>query len=219
MIFSRWGALVQKLVLTTLLISLVNRNFVQAAQEVGRKKAAEYFGKDIEPSKETLEHKSSNSGGEHLLMLHLGAYTNSTAYAWKGSDQRDSVGKASYGITYLFDQWHNIDVNLRADFNEYKLDDKRATKLSLMPVWTLPMSESHFPLYFGFGLGLGVFFTQVEQESSLSADYQLLIGARFTDLIENFGVFIEYGLKNHLHILSDGQLNATVLSGGAVFTF
>lgn len=188
------------------------------AKEVGRKKAAEYFDKEIEPAKETFE-KATKGSSEHLLMLHIGSYTNSTAYAWKGSDKRDGVAKSSYGVTYLFDQWHNIDVNLRADFNEFKLDDTRATKLSLMPLLTLPMAESHFPLYFGIGAGVGVFFTQVEQESSLSFDYQLMVGARFTELIENFGVFIEYGLKNHLHALSDGQLNATAISGGAVFTF
>jgi hypothetical protein len=53
----------------------------------------------------------------------------------------------------------------------------------------------------------------------LSFDYQLIAGVRFTNLSGRFGLFFEYGLKNHLHLLSDGQVNGTFLSGGAVFSF
>ena len=112
-----------------------------------------------------------------------------------------------------------MDLNLRFDFNEYQLDSDRATKLSLLPLLTFPPASSHFPLYFGLGAGLGIFFQQIPDESNISFDYQLVAGARFADLIENFGVFVEFGLKNHLQVLSDGQFNGTALTTGAVFTF
>ncbi|MEZ0391852.1 MAG: hypothetical protein ACAH59_06535 [Pseudobdellovibrionaceae bacterium] len=186
---------------------------------VGRKEAAKYFSSDLEPSSETASRAPSSAGGDRLLMLHIGAYSQSASYNWKDSDKRQGVGKATYGVTYLYDQWSGIDVNIRFDFNEYKIDDESATKLSAMPLWTFPMSESRFPLYFGAGVGAGVFFTQLPEESNISFDYQLIAGARFMDLIENFGAFVEFGLKNHLHLLSDGQFNGTAWSAGAVFTF
>jgi hypothetical protein len=110
-------------------------------------------------------------------------------------------------------------LNVRFDFTEYKLDSDRATKLSILPLITFPSISTRFPLYFGIGAGAGVFFTQVSEESNLSFDYQLITGVRFTDLLEHTGVFVEFGLKNHLLLLSDGQFNGTALSAGAIFTF
>ncbi len=182
------------------------------AQEpkVGRNAAAKYFQKEQE-----VRSRSTDS----LLMLHIGGYSSSTSYQWKDNDKRTGVGKASYGVTYLYDQWGSLDMNLRFDFNEYKIDEDRATKLSILPLFTFPMADRHFPLYFGFGAGPGVYFTQLADESNISLDYQLILGARLLDLVENFGFFIEYGMKNHLHVLSDGQFNGTALTTGAVFTF
>lgn len=203
---------------------------------VGRKAAAKYFERrpnqaiDVSDQDDEVVNTrsgsrgSANSGsdsgsGGELMMLGLGSFVNSTAYNWKGTDKRDNVGRLSYGVTYLFDAWSKIDTNLRLDFNEYKLDDDRAVKLSIMPMWTFPQFDSRFPIYFGFGVGLGVFFVQVPDESNLSLDYQLVAGTRFLDLYENFGFFVELALKNHLHLLSDGQFNGTALTAGAAFTF
>ncbi len=183
--------------------------------KVGKKEANKYFQKEIE----TQDVSSPRSKGDGLLMLHVGGFSNSTAYQWKDNNKRTGVGRASYGVTYLYDHWGSLDVNIRLDFIEYKVDDERALKLSLLPLWTFPMAESHFPLYFGFGVGPGVYFNQLAEESTLSLDYQLIAGARFLDLVENFGAFIEFGLKNHLHVLSDGQFNGTALVAGIAFTF
>lgn len=184
------------------------------APKVGRKAAAKYFERDAEVL------RSPAQSSENVLMLHLGRFVNSQAYQWKDSGKQEDVAKATYGVTYLFDQWNSLDVNIRADFSEYLLSgNSRAVKLSLMPVWTFPRAETRFPLYFGFGAGLGVFFQQIENESNLSFDYQLLMGARFMDILESVGFFIEFGMKNHLHILSDGQLNGTAISAGAIFSF
>lgn len=199
-----------------LVIILSWSNFSHAAEEqprVGRKAAAKYF--QAQPS--TREPAAANS--ENMLMLHVGGFSQSTSYVWKGSDKRNGVGQATYGVTYLFDRWGGMDVNLRFDFTEYKLDSDRATKLSFLPLLTFPSISTGFPLYFGLGAGPGVFFTQVSEESNLSLDYQLVTGVRFTDLVEHIGVFVEFGLKNHLLLLSDGQFNGTALTAGAIFTF
>lgn len=190
--------------------------------KVGRKAASKYFEKDVQPERrpaQTSGGRSGGGGGESLLMLAVGTHLNSTSYAWKGGDKRTEIGRASYGVTYLADEYWSMDLNLRVDFNEYKLDDVRATKFSVLPLLTFPRAETRFPLYFGFGAGGGVFFQQVEQESSLAFDYQLVAGARFLDMFNNFGFFAELAMKNHLHILSDGQLNGSTLTVGGVFTF
>ena len=74
-------------------------------------------------------------------------------------------------------------------------------------------------LYFGFAAGPGIFFKQLEDESSLSLDYQLFLGLRLFNIFDSTGFYIESGLRNHLHITSDGQLNGTYFGAGAVFTF
>lgn len=181
---------------------------------VGRKAAAKYFQAPAAPRE-----NSGASSDENMLMLHVGGFSSSTSYLWKGSDKRVGIGQATYGVTYLFDHWGGSDLNVRFDFAEYKLDSDRATKLSILPLITFPSISTRFPLYFGIGAGAGVFFTQVSEESNLSFDYQLITGVRFTDLLEHTGVFVEFGLKNHLLLLSDGQFNGTALSAGAIFTF
>lgn len=228
--------LLRRLNLIILPILLASTGVIAAGKAplVGRKAAEKYLSRnpsavevsDSDTSSEEGESSRRRSrsgggrgGGDDLLMLSLGTFVNSSSYNWKGSDKRDNVGRVSYGVTYLFDEWSKIDANLRLDFAEYKLDDLRASKLSIMPLWTFPQASSRFPLYFGFGAGLGVFFNQVPEESNLSFDYQLLAGARFMDLFENFGFFVELALKNHLHLLSDGQFNGSALTAGAVFSF
>ncbi len=193
-------------------------SFAHAAEEsqpkVGRKAAAKYFQGPAAP-KEIPNHSSD----ENMLMLHVGGFSSSTSYSWKGSDKRVGIGQATYGITYLFDHWGGSDLNVRFDFAEYKLDSDRATKLSILPLITFPSISTGFPLYFGIGAGAGVFFTQISEESNISFDYQLVTGVRFTNLLEHTGIFVEFGLKNHLLLLSDGQFNGTALSAGAIFTF
>jgi hypothetical protein len=99
------------------------------------------------------------------------------------------------------------------------LAEGEVTKFSIMPIITFPDASSRFPLYFGVGLGLGVFGNQIPGESTLALDYSLIAGARFFNLWGQTGLFVEGGIKNHLHLLSDGQFNGTFISSGLVFTF
>jgi hypothetical protein len=188
------------------------------APVVGRKAAQKYFAQAQDPE-ETYVSENRRAPGEEVLMLHLGGYSSSASYAWKDNNKRTGVGKATYGVTYLFDEWAGMDLNLRFDFNEFQIDDERASKLSILPLVTFPRAERRFPLYFGFGAGAGVFFTQLQDESNLSFDYQLILGFRYMNALDTLGFFLEFGLKNHLHVLSDGQFNGMPLSGGVVFSF
>lgn len=205
-------------ILTILALSLViflSLSAVANARQqpvVGRKAAEKYFQEDQKVI-------GATSSTDNVLMLHVGKFVNSQAYDWGSPSNLSDTGQAIYGLTYLFDYWHGMDLNIRADFHEFSVFDQRAVKLALMPLWTFPRAETRFPLYFGIGAGMGIFLQQVTNKSNLSLDYQLVMGARFMDITPGFGAFVEYGLKNHLHVLTSGQFNGTAFAGGLVFNF
>ncbi len=181
-------------------------------RDVGKDVASGYFQK-----RAVAEAPASS---DHYLALHVGKIMNGDAWEWGMNGRQTEMSGSSFGVTYRLEESEkSMDVNLRVDFNEYDVVGEKPLKMSLMPLWIFPEASSKFPLYFGFGAGLGVFFKQVKDESALSFDYQLIAGARFFNIYENTGFFIETGLKNHLQILSSGQFNGTFLSTGAVFTF
>lgn len=191
--------------------------FAQDSQPiVGREAAARYFQKR-DPAQQGYV---GGSTSDHFLALHFGRYMSSQSYDWSKNGSQDDVGGNSFGVTYRVGEWQNsMDLNLRIDYAEFDLPGENPSKLSFMPLVTFPDASSRFPLYFGAGLGLGIFLKQTSDKSALSLDYQLVLGARFFDVFENTGFFLEAGLKNHLHLLSSGQLNGTFLAGGLVFTF
>ncbi len=200
------------------LASLILSSFALAqSPTVGRKAAEKWLQKtDSAPASERSP--SSDESSDSFLALHLGGFVSSTSYAWAGGT-RENPARSTYGVTYLFDEWGRMDLSARIDFNEFHIGDERPKKLSVLPLLTFPAADTKFPLYFGVGAGLGIFFKQVQDESSLSLDYQLVVGARLFELYESMGAFVEYGMKNHIHLFSDGQLNATHLTAGMLFTF
>jgi hypothetical protein len=185
---------------------------------VGRDAAAKYFQRG--PTQDNNPTSSIRGASDHYLALSFSRYMNSAAYEWGGSGREDDVGGNAFGVTYRVGEWYNsMDLTVRIEYQEFDAAGEKPTKLSLMPLVTFPDASSRFPLYFGVGGGLGIFFKQIEDESPISFDYQLVAGARFFNVFENTGFFVEAGLKNHLLLLSSGQLNGTFLALGAVFTF
>ncbi len=206
-----------KFLIFTITLGVFNQAMAIETQQVGRGAAAKYFQK-TEPTEES---STGNMGPEdHFLALHIGAYTSTQAYEWGGKGKEESVGGPNIGVTYRMGEWHNsMDMNVRIEYQGFKVAGKEPAKLSFLPLVTFPDASSRFPLYFGAGIGLGIFMQQIPEESAISLDYQLVAGARFFNVFENTGFFIESGLKNHLLILSSGQLNGVFVSAGAVFTF
>jgi hypothetical protein len=200
--------------------------------QVGRKAAEKYMA----PRQRWADNQSDDSSSaaserlgnrrspafsqdSHYLALHVGRFVSDAAYKW-GSNEVDEVGKWNFGVTYRVGEWVNsMDLAIRIDVSQFSMPNGRASKLSFLPLITFPDASSRFPLYFGAGIGLGIFIHQIAQESPLSLDYQMVAGARFFDVFENTGLFIEGGIKNHLFLLSDGQFNGTFVAAGTVFTF
>jgi len=182
---------------------------------VGRKAAQKYMGRSPE-----RRNPSSVAGGEaHYLAIHIGTFLGDDSYKW-GTDHESNVGKFNAGLTYRLGEWANAaDFAFRADYSSYNLSSGTANKLALLPVIIFPDATSHFPLYFGGGAGPGFYLKQISGQSAISLDYQLFLGARFFNLLQSTGLFIEAGVKNHLHLLSNGQYNGSFLAFGALFTF
>ena len=186
--------------------------WAQSDPVVGRQAARKYFKSDA---------KSIGPVGERYFNIHFGGFSESVSHVWgKSSGRQEDVGKTNYGVTYLLGQWmEGMDLSLRVDFISFEIDGEKPLKMSLLPLVTFPRFETGFPIYLGFGVGPGVFFKQVADHSSLSLDYQLVIGARWANLMGSSGFFLETGLKNHIHLLSEGQFNGFFMSLGGVFTF
>jgi hypothetical protein len=188
----------------------------------GKEAAGEYFkARKADPSARRV----ANDGGAtpRYLAIHVGSFFTSQAYKWGRGDQ-DDPGKLNAGVTYRMGEWVNsMDLAFRFDYTNYEFDnctgECRARKLSFSGILTFPDSNSRFPLYFGGGLGAGFFIKNLNKESALALDYQLIAGARFLDVFENVGFMVETGLKNHLLLLSDGQFNGVYLNVGTVFAF
>lgn len=196
---------------TTTSAPRVGRRVSSEAPSPGKEAAAEYFQKSNAPAV---------NSADHYLALHFGRLMSSQSWEWGSKGRKDNEGENNIGMTYRLGEWINsMDFVIRVDFNEYTVNGERLQKMSFLPMITFPDAASLFPLYFGIGGGLGIFFKQLDQESPLSFDYQLILGARFFNIYQNTGFFIESGLKNHIQITSDGQFNSTFLSGGLVFTF
>lgn len=199
------------------LLVLLLGSFHAQAQEVGREAAQKYFTPDNQPARKP---SASEGGGQRYLQVQVGSYVSDRAYRW-GKDLETDVGGFQAGFTYRLGEWTGTaDLNLRVDYSTYDLSKGDARKLSFLLMFALPDAMSYFPLYFGVGLGPGVFLAQVPDKSSLSLDYQLVVGLRFFNVFGSTGFFIESGIKDHFHLLSSGQFAEGVfLSLGPVFTF
>jgi len=215
--------------LCLLLVLITTALHAQSAPKVGRNAAAKYFQKngsasanyDVEPIQPRYPSSIDSLGPqEHYLALGVGSFTSSDIYKWGNAGQQIDIAKIGFDMTYrLTPESRLFDEVVRVSYNTYEPLGDKASKMSFMYGITFPDAGSQFPLYFGLLAGPGIFFKQLDGESSLALDYQMILGLRLFNLYESAGFFIEGGLRNHLHITSDGQLNGTFVSAGAVFTF
>ena len=193
------------------------------APKVGKSAAAKYFAKNPEEQVKIARTTASEVVGlgseERYLAFGASLFTKSESYNWGGNGKEEDVGKYGLDMTYRLSESNYVDYALRVSYSEYTSRNQKANKMSFMYSATLPDAGSKFPLYFGAAAGAGVFFTQLPDESPVSLDYQLFLGLRIFNLFDSTGFYVEGGMKNHVQLTSDGQLNGTYFSAGAIFTF
>lgn len=193
------------------------------APKVGRSAAAKYFAKNPEEQVKMARSTASEVVGlgseERYLAFGASLFTKSESYNWGGSSKEEDAGKYGLDMTYRLSESNFVDYALRVSYSEFQPRNQKANKMSFMYSATLPDAGSKFPLYFGAAAGAGVFFTQLPDESPVTLDYQLFLGLRIFNLFDSTGFYVEGGMKNHVQLTSDGQLNGTYFSAGAIFTF
>lgn len=191
--------------------------------QTGKSAASEYFKRrktvastEVEPTRQLTQ----VGGSDRVMSVMVGSFINDKAYRWGRKDRDKDAGEMMFGVTYRVGEWTaSMDLNFRAELMTYSVDGETPLKLSVMPVITFPDARSDFPLYFGAGAGVGIFFDQVADESDLSLDYAIVIGGRFMELWDGGGLCVETGVKGHIHLLSSGQQDGVFLSVGGIFTF
>ena len=132
----------------------------------------------------------------------------------KKQNNQVSLKDKGYGLSYRLGGWKSrADIYLRME-KEF-LDDIQ--KVSLIPLIVFPDIESRFPIYFGFGSGLGFFWGE---SSGLSFEYRTFVGLRWLHLFKKTtGVFFELGTKGHRDSLSEESSNHYYISLGLNFLF
>jgi hypothetical protein len=187
-----------------------------SAPVTGQQKAQKYF----QDRKSAPATRAPDAGATpRYLAIHAGTFITSDGYRW-GHGNQNGIGNLNFGVDYRLGEWVNsADLALRADYTNYGLDEGWARKLSIGAIVTFPDANSRFPLYFGGGLGAGFFLKQIHNESALALDYSLLAGVRFLNVIDQLGFMVETGIKDHLHLFSDGQFNGIYINVGTVFAF
>lgn len=175
-----------------------------------------------------FSHKNSNvsnssmaNSDDHYLMVGIGSFVNSKSYKWGPERSLDDPGEFNAGVTYRFGEWVNsMDFMIRVEYQTFDVNASTdPKKMSIVPMFMFPDARSGFPIYFGAGAGVGIFFSQPDDESNLSLDYQIVIGGRALNVFDTVGFFAETGIKNHVLLLSSGQLNGVFVTVGSVFTF
>lgn len=184
----------------------------------GREKARTLFRRKT--ASEDGGDSGGGSSGDRYLGLHLGSFMSSEGFKWGDRSRNDGLGNMTAGVTYRMGEWiGSMDLMVRADFQTYSVDGQSPLKMSLLPMVMFPDVASGFPLYFGAGIGPGIFFRQLSGESAVTLDYQLVAGARVLEVLNSTGFTLETGLKNHVHLLSDGQFNGFFVALGVNFVF
>lgn len=187
------------------------------SQPTGKKAAQKFFSKGTKESSTEISSRDS----DHFMMIGVGAFVNSKSYKWGPKRADDDPGEFNASVTYRYGEWVNsMDALFRVEYQSFDVEaDTDPKKLSLLSMIMFPDARSGFPLYFGAGIGVGVFMSQPDDESNLSFDYQLVLGGRMLNVFESLGFFVETGIKNHVHLLSSGQFDGVFVTFGSAFTF
>ncbi|MCB0349286.1 MAG: hypothetical protein KDD37_10660 [Bdellovibrionales bacterium] len=189
----------------------------QDSVPTGKKAADKYMTREVEGPVSDGGYSGGNES--HFLALHIGPYVDSQVHNWGVKDKKNE-GEFTAAVTYRVGEWVNsTDFLVRVGWQSVEINNNSTSKISLMPIIAFPDARAKFPLYFGAGLGLGVFLDQVDNESSLSMDYTILLGTRFFNVFDTIGIMLEVGIDNHIFLTSKGQFSGTYVALGTVFEF
>lgn len=112
------------------------------------------------------------------------------------------------------------DISLQASVFSSKMEKQKKVLLEVSPRISIPEIQTVFPVYIGFGAGLGFYPHHIIQKiPSLSASSQFFAGLRLFDLYHNLGFYTELNLRLH-YPFSELEIYLEVLGHfGLIFRF
>ncbi|MCB0379169.1 MAG: hypothetical protein KDD33_11820 [Bdellovibrionales bacterium] len=185
------------------------------AAQTGKKAAQKYFVKKGEEGRSTASTSITSAGNyKGLFTLSAGTLFASKSYNW--AEQQSPTGwslqldyhrrlKSSFFATVY-----------QLEMQKFQTSPREASKLSFLFGVTVP-KNLEFPVYIGVAAGPGIFLKQLAGESLLTLDYKGFVGLRYNQDHSQF--FLESGVKNHVNVLSDGQLSSWFLASGVAYKF
>ena len=183
------------------------------AVETGKKAAMKYFIDKSETPSVVSRAPSSNKGSyAQLFSLTAGTLVNGTSYGWAGED----LGGWNMQLAYRRGTSSFLAQAFHFEFQKFTTEEEEFSKVSLLLSFIFPKSVT-FPVYIGAAAGPGFFLKQLGDESSLSLDYKAYVGLRLNQ--EHSQFILESGVKNHVHMLSDGQFIGWFVSSGVAYKF
>ena len=83
-------------------------------------------------------------------------------------------------------------IQLRASVMLSRLKKDTPMSIEITPLFTFPELETAFPIYLGWGLGLGFYpYYVIKKKPSFSLHSPFLLGFRFLELYSNLGLGVE----------------------------
>lgn len=201
----------------TLLLFAVSLLFSTPGQSsssnTGRDAAMKYFTRKRLTTSQRSPQSTAAPSGDHILALSVGNLLNSKSYNWLGEDPKGWNLELFYqnATEGYFGQGYHLELQ---KFSESGSPD--LSKVSFLVSFTFPRRLS-FPVYLGAAAGPGYFFQQKQNESEFTIDYKAWLGLRLLD--DRSQYFLQSGVKNHVHVLSDGQFIGWFISSGVAYKF
>ena len=149
---------------------------------------------------------------EQLLAISVGSLINTKSYHWSEQELAGWNIEAFYqrNTSGYFGQGYHLELQ------KFATDSEEFSKISFLLSFSFPRRLS-FPVYLGVAAGPGFFLKQQEGESEFALDYKAWLGLRLNEKHSQY--FLHSGVKNHVHVLSDGQFVGWFVSSGVAYKF
>ena len=190
-------------------MAVVHQSF---AVETGKAAAMKYFTDQPASIKAPRGPASSGTSYGQLFSVSAGTLIQGKSYQWAGED----LGGWNMQIAYRRNAGYYLAQAFHLEFQKFTEAQQEFSKISLLLNFVFPRSVT-FPVYLGVGAGPGFFLKQLVNESSLTLDYKGYVGLRLNQ--EHSQFILESGIKNHVHMLSDGQFIGWFISSGVAYKF
>ncbi len=183
------------------------------AAATGKSAAMKYFSKKAkQPRLSSRAPASAAVTGQGLLGLAVGSLINSKSYGWVDEE----LTGWNMEVSYLRAGRGTFAQGFHLELQKFGAQGQDLTKLAFLLSFNFPRRLS-FPVYIGVSAGPSFFLEQKDEESEFALDYKAYLGLRLNEAHSQY--FIQSGVKNHVHVLSDGQFVGWFVSSGVAYKF